>query len=222
MANKWYNSTASTIIQGPGTPSTIAGSAAEGDTFWGGVGDYFSKWDPVLIGPMIDSVRADKEAQRREDALGASPKFEIPESYTLALNQLKKRQKEQMPGYDEAMAGIQQGAAADMTGAQQLSSGPNAIMAQSGIYGDQMARMQDLGARASQWQREQEQRYAQMLQGQAGLEAQQFEYNEWIPWQTQKNEINAMRNAGQSAQKSGSDTMMSAAITGASMFSNKG
>jgi len=219
MAEPWYNSTGSTILQGPGTPTTILGSAAEGDTFWSGVGDYFTKWDPVLIGPIIEGVRADDEAKKREKALGSSPEFQIPESYDLALEQLRKRQKDTMPGYDEAMAGIQQETAANVTGAQQLSSGPEAIMAQSGIYGDQQARIQDLGMRASQWQQQQQQQYAQMLQGRAGMEMQQFEYNQWLPWQIQKNEIASLRGAGQAAQQSGADTMGAAGVQAASIFS---
>jgi hypothetical protein len=182
-------------------------------------GDFFSTFDPILIGPLVDASRAEDEASRREEALGESPKFEIPESYDLALSQLKKRQKQQMPGYNEAMAGIQQETAANATGAQQLLSGPNAIQATNSLYGDEQARIQDLGARASQWQQQQQQQYASMLQGRAGLETQQWEYNENIPWQINKNEINAMRNTGQAMADQGADNMGAVGMNAASIFS---
>lgn len=187
---------------------------------WSWIGDFFETVDPVLIGPIFEGIRAEDEATKRENALGESPKFEIPESYTLALNELKKRSKEKMPGYDEAMAGIQQETAANATGAQQLSSGPDAIMAMSGIYGDEQAKVQDLGMRASQWQRQQEQQYAQMLKGQAGLETQQWEYNDWMPWQQKKNEISSMRNAGQATADQGADNMGAVGMNAASIFSS--
>jgi len=168
--------------------------------------------EPLFLAPLVSGLNDTEEANKREKALGSSPEYQIPESYDLALEQLRKRQKDTMPGYDEAMAGIQQETAANVTGAQQLSSGPEAIMAQSGIYADQQARIQDLGMRASQWQQQQQQQYAQMLQGRAGLEAQQFEYNEWIPWQQQKNEIASLRGAGSQAIASGIDSMGAGAV----------
>jgi hypothetical protein len=53
------------------------------------------------------------------------------------------------------------------------------------------------------------------------METQQWEYNEWIPWQQQMNEIAAQRYAGQGMQTSGSDTMAAAGVTAANMLSNQ-
>ena len=188
------------------------------DGWRSGILEHVAKWDPVIFGPMAEGMLAEDEAKKRESEL-TTPQYEIPESYDLALSQLKKRSQQKMPGYDEAMAGIQQATAANATGAQQLSSGPEAIMAQSGIYGDEMSQIQDLGSRASQWQQQQQAQYARGLQGRAGMETQQFEYNQWLPWQIEKNEIASMRYAGQGAQASGSDTMGAAGVQAASIFS---
>jgi hypothetical protein len=110
----WYNSTAMQLTS-PGTPSAAALSGVAGDDFWSGVGDYFVKWDPILIGPIIEGLRAEDEAKRREEELGPSPTFNIPEGYDFALKQLRKRQNQQMPGYGANMAGIEQAAAANAT-----------------------------------------------------------------------------------------------------------
>ena len=183
----------------------------------------FWEYAALLADPTgtLTGLMGMSEANKREEALGGPPQYEIPESYDLALSQMKKRSKQQMPGYDEAMAGIQQDAAANATGANQLSSGPEAIMAQNSIYGNEMAQIQDLGSRASQWQQQQQAQYARGLQGRAGMETQQFEYNQWLPWQIQKNEIASLRGAGNTAVASGMDNMMATGVQAINESSNQ-
>jgi hypothetical protein len=212
MANDWWQSLG---FQGVGLVEDIRDKGWK-DGFLG----HVSKWDPILFGPIAEGILAEDEAKSREKELGPAPTFNIPEGYDFALKQLRKRQNQQMPGYGAAMAGIEQAAAANATGVSQLMSGPDAVMAQSGIYGDKVAQIQDLSARARQWQQEQRDRYAQGLRGRAGLEAEQFEYNQWLPWQIGKNEAAAMRYAGQQAQQSGADTMGAAGMNLATILSN--
>lgn len=127
-----------------------------------------------------------------------------------------------MPGYDAMQAGIMDEAAANATGVAQLTSGPEAVMGTSSVYNNQANQLRDLGMRASQWQQEQEMRYLGAQQGRGELEQQQFEYNKWLPWQIEKNEIASLRGAGQQMQASGLDTLGATGMQAASMFTNNG
>lgn len=176
--------------------------------------------DPIIFGPIAEGMVATREADDREAALGAAPQFEIPSSYDKYTKLMKERSEQQMPGYDAMSTDIQEQAAANATGVSQLSSGPQAIMNMDAVYGDQATQLRDLGMRASEWQNQAQMGYQQAQYGRGQLEQQQFEYNEWLPWQIQKNEIASLRTAGQQMSASGSDNMGAAGVSAASMFSS--
>lgn len=192
------------------TGGDLVGSARESG--WSGVGDHIAKWDPILLGPIIEGIRKTDEASAREAALGDAPKFEIPSNYDQYMNVMKERAGQQMPGYDAMSQDIQEAAAANATGVAQLSSGPEAVMGMDAVYGDQASQLRDLGMRASQWQNQAELGYQQAQYGRGALEQQQFEYNEWLPWQIKKNEIASMRNAGNQMAAGGTDGMGAGAV----------
>lgn len=167
--------------------------------------------EPLFLAPLVSGLNDVDEAAEREKALGPAPKFEIPSSYDQYTKLMKERSEQQMPGYDAMSTDIQEQAAANATGVSQLSSGPEAIMNMDAVYGDQSTQLRDLGMRASEWQNQAQMGYQQALYGRGQLEQQQFEYNEWLPWQIEKNEIASMRTAGQQMAASGTEGIASGA-----------
>ena len=220
MADKWYNSTLAQTLMGPGHIEGVALSGASGDTFWSGVGDYFSKWDPVFLGPIIDGFRAEDRADAMEAELGPLPEYQVPESYDRYTQMMRDRAQQQMPGYETMQEDIMGQSAANATGVGQLSSGPEAVMGTGLAYQDASNQLQDLGLRAATYKQGNQQAYAGAVQGRSPYETMEYEYNQWIPWQIGMNEAMSMRNAGMGAQQSGSDTMGAAAMTGLSMINS--
>jgi hypothetical protein len=168
--------------------------------------------EPLFTAPLVSGRSKTKEAAAREAALGGPPEFQVPSSYDQYTSLLKERAGQQMPGYDDMSSDIQQQAAANATGVTQLTSGPEAVMGINSVYNNQANQLRDLGMRASQWQQEQEMRYLGAQQGRGELEQQQFEYNQWLPWQIQKNEIASLRGAGNQMVASGMDNLGAGAV----------
>ena len=176
---------------------------------WEGV---LNTLDPLFLGPIITGITDNQAAKDAEKLRTDPPKFEIPKSYDDYVKQMKERSQQQMPGFDAMKTGIEEAAAANATGVGQLESGPEAIMGMNDVYGEQTNQLRDLGMRASAWQNEQQLGYQQAVQGRGVLEQQQFDYNEWLPWQIKKNEIASMRNAGNQMVSQGSDAQAAAGM----------
>ena len=176
--------------------------------------------DPIIFGPIADSMGKTREAEKREKALGESPKYEIPESVDQYEEMMRTLSQGETPGYDLMKEDIQERGAADMTGVSQLSSPEQALSGAGAVSYDQMNQLSDLGMRAFEWRDQANLGYAGAMQDTAQQEAMQYEYNEWLPWQIAKNEIASLRGAGQAAQQSGTDTMGAAGIQAVSMFSS--
>jgi len=176
--------------------------------------------DPIIFGPIAEGVRRSKSAEAMEAELGGLPAYEVPESYDRYTQMMRDRAQQQMPGYDTMQEDIMGQAAANATGVGQLSSGPEAVMGTGLAYQDASNQLQDLGLRAATYKQGNQQAYAGAVQGRSPYETMEYEYNQWIPWQIGMNEAMSMRNAGQAAQQSGTDTMGASAVTGLSMINS--
>jgi len=135
---------------------------------------------------------------------------------------MKRNAAGQMPGYDQEMAGIEQGTAQTLTGVRQLAG--NQASAMAGLLGatsNQQDRVRELGIRALQYRQQQQQNLGQAYLQRAGAENQQFEYNQWLPWQMKKNQVDSLRGAGTQNIYGGLDQMGAAAIQGMNMNANQ-
>ena len=166
---------------------------------------------------IADTVKAN----RMEKGL-TTPKYEIPKGLEDYESLMKRNAQGQMPGYDQEMAGIEQGTARTLTGVRQLASNQSSAMA--GLLGstsNQQDRVRELGVRALQYRQQQQQNLGQAYLQRAQAENQQFEYNQWLPWQMKKNQIQSLRGAGTQNIYGGLDSMASAAINGMNMNANQ-
>jgi len=169
--------------------------------------------DPIGYGPLVSGISDSSEAAKREKELGEAPKFEMPESLGQYQDLMKTRTRQEMPGLSQREAAIETGVAHGASAVGRMAdTGWGAQGAIDALQEGARKDMRSLGIEALQYQRGTEEQYGQSLQAQAPYDVMQWERDEWMPWQIAKNEIAALRGAGQASAASGSDAMTAAAM----------
>jgi len=159
------------------------------------------------------------QAAQKDAMLGPSPTMEVPQSVDDYINLSRKMARQEMPGATQMRQDIAQTNAGMLSGAMQAGQGADTMAAVLAAGQNRMRALSQMGIAASQYRSGQQQNYAQAVASRAPWEQQQFEYNEWIPWQQQKNEAVDMRNMGLQMKYQGMDMGAAAGIQGANMLS---
>lgn len=168
-----------------------------------------------LFGEDLEQKAKDKEA-----ALGAAPTFDIPESQLAFEDAMNKRVRKGMPGATQMREDIDSTAATSM-GASARAGGTQA----AGLGGANLALdrrrkgIRQLGIANEKFRSLAEAQRAEAVKSRAPYEIAQYEYNEWLPWQIEKNEIAALRGAGQQQLMTSLDRGAAAGIHGSNLFS---
>lgn len=165
------------------------------------------------IADRLAAKRLRAQSLEKWKAKSGFQEYGVPESVDKYIDYMGTLSRQQMPGYNLMQQGIQQTTAAGLTGARQLAgSGPAALGALGGLMSDRQRQLRQLGIMASQYQRGAQQDYAGAIMSRAPYEQQQFEYNQWLPWQMKMNEAMGLRGAGQQQLMSGIDQTAAAGI----------
>ena len=155
----------------------------------------------------FDQVKA---AREKEAALGASPTMEVPKSVDDYINLQRTMARQEMPGSTQMRQDINQTQAGMLSSSKQNAQGVDAMTAMLASGQNKMRALSQMGIAAAQYKTGQMNQYGQAVASRAPWEQQQFEYNQWIPWQQQKNEIMGEKNMGMQMGYTGMDGMMAA------------
>lgn len=150
-----------------------------------------------LITGVMTGRRGKKIAEMGMDEWKKKRGFEeykTPESYTQALDLMKKETRKQMPGYTEMKQGIEEAGAVSRSAASNLT-GADAAAVLLGEQQNKLSALRQLGLAAAQYRQGAQQNYIAGVGQGAQYENQAYEYNQWLPWQMKLNEQQGYQNA---------------------------
>lgn len=163
----------------------------------------------------------EEEADKKRAALGAPPKYDIPQSQIDSEQLARIRTRQEMPEYSKILAQIDANAANQASATARVSGSQYGAMAGSGAaQANRKKYLRQLGIASDVSRSQAEQQSINATASGAQYEQMQFEYNEWLPWQIAKNEIAAIRGVGQQQIMSGLDTAAAAGIYGSQLLQN--
>lgn len=160
-----------------------------------------------------------KQGKEMNAALGKSPTMEVPKSVDQYINLSRNLARQEMPGASQMRQDIAQTNASMLSSASQAGSGFDTMAAVLAAGQNRMNALRQMGIAAAQYTAGQQQQYAQAVASRAPWEQQQFEYNQWLPWQMRKNEAQDLMNTGLQMKYSGADIGAAAWTQGANMAS---
>lgn len=188
---------------------------------WGGIISTALAGASGLIENLWGTSMED-EARKKEAALGDAPKFAIPDSQIAFEEGMRKRMGKNMPGYSQMESDINSTAATSMGASARVSgSQVGAMGGANRSMASRKRQLRQLGVANLQSQDTAKLQYGEAVKSRGQYEQAQFEYNEWLPWQIQKNEIAAIRGSGQQRLMSGLDQAAATGIYASSLFGNQ-
>lgn len=167
--------------------------------------------DPVTAGMIIQAGAGLYQLLTAEKAI--EPTYERPPEVDIMLREAAARARDiptMAPGQRQAEDRIRQSTSDAVRSATQMGGDPTQALGAAGqAAAREQAALSDLAARAEQWRSSEEGRrqaqYMQALQTGAQASEQEFQYNQWIPYQQRMNEY-------QSQMQSGTQNLMSGAM----------
>ena len=174
---------------------------------------------------VMGGIQQSKGQRQVDDLMASQPQFDTPEStqqmvdlYGQYLSEVQRR--EGMPGQERMEANIKESAQSGISNIRETArSSTQALGATTDILSKQMDSIEELEIEGARRQARQElqatQMYGNALGNQAQYEQQAFQYNEFMPWQTELAQANALRQGGQSNLTSGLSDMLSGATQAA-------
>jgi hypothetical protein len=173
----------------------IAG-LAKAATPWSAIATGVSSLLNLGLG-IADRIKANKLQKQWNTLYSQRPEYEIPESYTNALNLYKQRAAQsKMPGQDILEENIQQSSARARTAAERgaISSASYGAQA-SDIYSKELEAIQDLGIKSAefQWANQGQLGEAMQMYGQQQEKAQ--DWNSIGRWSTGLNVLESQMGA---------------------------
>ena len=161
----------------------------------------------------------EEQAEEKEKQLGPAPTFSIPESQKRYEDYMKTRSRQAMPGSELMEQSIEDTTSDTLSRAGMVANtGWGAQGAGLGATENRRRRLRKLGSMQEQYKRAAQTDYAGAVKSRTPYETMQYEYNEWLPWQIQKNEIASIRGAGQQQLMTGMDRGAAMGIYGANMY----
>ena len=161
----------------------------------------------------------DEEAEKKEKELGPAPTFSIPESQRRYEDYMKTRSRQAMPGSELMEQNIEETTAGTLSAAGRVAdTGWGAQGAGLRATEDRRRRLRKMGSMQEQYKAASTADAAGAVKSRTPYETMQYEYNEWLPWQIGKNEIAAIRGAGQQQLMGGLDQAAAASIYGANIY----
>ena len=164
----------------------------------------------------------EEEAREKEKELGPAPTFSIPESQRRYEDYMKTRSRQAMPGSEFMEQNIEDTTSDTLSRAGRVAdTGWGAQGAGLRATEDRRRRLRKMGSMQEQYKPAATADAAGAVKSRTPYETAQYEYNEWLPWQIQKNEIAALRGAGQQQMMSTLDRGAAAGIYGANIYNTQ-
>lgn len=160
---------------------------------------------------MWQGMKTIKEAEAIREAAGDRPEYEIPKSIQEYVDLYKGMDVTGLPGEDIYRQEIGGRQAQTATAAGQVASTEaGALSALGQAHQQSLSSLRDLSIRSSMYRQQQEnlkrQGVAGALQTQANYQDKEWQYNQFLPWQTAQNEYWGLRQSGQAMMMGGIDT----------------
>lgn len=165
-------------------------------TPWGAIATGVSSLLNFGLG-IADRIKANKLQKQWNKLYSQRPEYEIPESYTNALNLYKQRAAQsKMPGQDILEENIQQSSARARTAAERgaISSASYGAQA-SDIYSKELEAIQDLGIQSAQFQWANQGQLGEAMQMYGGQQEKAQDWNTLGKWTTGLNVLESQMGA---------------------------
>jgi len=176
-----------------------------------GIGSLISGGTGLLQG-IIGGIQAAKANKKFNKLLTNRPQYEIPKEYEEILNQYKTAYASNMPGYSQTLANIEQAGARSRGAAERGAISSNAYGAQVGdLYQKELDALQNLRMQQEQYKVGQLDKMAGAQSMLGEQKSQQWNINQYVPWQTEVNRWGEKAGTGMQNLFSGIQGMAGAA-----------
>jgi len=189
-------------------------------TDWGGLAG-------VAIGLLSGQMETlfgkswEEDAKAKEKALGAPPKMEMPQSQIDFEQMAARKTKQAMPGMQSLEDNIDQVASQSTSQSARAATGQFSAMGGGNrAQSNRRSQLRRMSAVQEGYADQAQMGAAQAVKSRAPYETMQYERNEFIPWQIQKNRIAAERGFGMNQIVHGFDQAGAYGIYGAQAMSN--
>lgn len=150
-----------------------------------------------LLQGIIGGIQASRANKQFNRLLANRPQYEIPKEYESILGMYKTAMAGNAPGYSQSLANMEQAGARARGAAERGAISSVSYGSQvSDIYQKELDAIQNLGVQQEQWKASQMQNVAG-AQGMLGEQkAQQWNVNQYVPWQTEMNRLGEQKATG--------------------------
>ena len=150
-----------------------------------------------LLQGIIGGIQASRANKQFKKLNANRPQYEIPKEYENILGMYKTAMAGNAPGYSQSLANMEQAGARARGAAERGAISSVSYGSQvSDIYQKELDAIQNLGVQQEQWKASQMQNVAG-AQGMLGEQkAQQWNVNQYVPWQTEMNRLGEQKATG--------------------------
>ncbi len=178
-----------------------------------GIGAILGGASSLLQG-IMGAVQASRGAKGFKRTMANMPKYEIPKEYQDILAKYQQAYAGNMPGYEQTLSNVGQAGSRARGAAERGAISSSAYGAQVGdIYQKELDALQNLGIQQEQYKTNMLGNVAAAQTAMGAQKEQQFNVNQYIPWQT------AMNYYGEK-QKVGTENLMAGIQGGVSNISD--
>lgn len=150
-----------------------------------------------LIQGIIGGIQASRANKKINKLMANRPQYQIPKEYEDILNQYKMAYGSDMPGYGQTLENISQAGARARGAAERGAISSNAYGAQvSDLYQKELDALQNLGIQQEQYKASQLDKMAQAQSALGAQKSEQWNLNQFVPWQTEMNRYSEQKSTG--------------------------
>lgn len=161
-----------------------------------GLGAILSGGASLLQG-IIGGIQASRANKKLNQLQANRPQYQIPKEYEDILNQYKMSYASDMPGYAQTLSNIGQAGARARGAAERGAISSNAYGAQvSDLYQKELDALQNLGIQQEQYKASQLDKMAQAQSALGAQKSEQWNLNQFVPWQTEMNRYSEQKSTG--------------------------
>ena len=151
----------------------------------------------ALLQGIIGGIQASRANKQFKRLSANRPQYEIPKEYESILGMYKTAMAGNAPGYSQSLANMEQAGARARGAAERGAISSVSYGSQvSDIYQKELDAIQNLGVQQEQWKASQMQNVAGAQAAMGEQKAQQWNVNQYVPWQTEMNRYGEQRATG--------------------------
>ena len=151
----------------------------------------------ALLQGIIGGIQASRANKQFKRLSANRPQYEIPKEYESILGMYKTAMAGNAPGYSQSLANMEQAGARARGAAERGAISSVSYGSQvSDIYQKELDAIQNLGVQQEQWKASQMQNVAGAQAAMGEQKAQQWNVNQYVPWQTEMNRLGEQKATG--------------------------